>query len=87
MEILDEKKYNIITNKNMLPNDDEKPNKTSGLRIGFAALTTRGCTKEMAITLAYIIYNILKNASEDYNEEYKKEINKIICKLKQIETL
>jgi glycine hydroxymethyltransferase len=38
----------ITTNKNMIPNDTLTPGKTSGLRIGFAAVTTRGCTKEQA---------------------------------------
>ena len=36
----------ITTNKNMIPGDTLTPGKTSGLRIGFAAVTTRGCTKE-----------------------------------------
>ena len=69
--------YNITTNKNMLPNDIESPFETSGLRIGFAALTTRGCTPEIAITLAQIIFNILKNVSSDYNAEYLKQTDAI----------
>ncbi len=51
----------ITTNKNMLPNDDELPNVTSGLRIGFAAVTTRGCNSHHVFDLAYIIYNYLSN--------------------------
>ena len=38
-------KFGITTNKNMMPGDVFKPSETSGLRIGFAALTTRGCYK------------------------------------------
>ena len=45
----------ITTNKNMIPNDTLTPGKTSGLRIGFAAVTTRGCTKEQAQKVAVII--------------------------------
>ena len=45
----------------MLPNDDEKPSVTSGVRIGFAAVTTRGATKEDAIEIARIIDGYLKN--------------------------
>lgn len=56
-KLLDE--CNITTNKNMLPHDDEKPNVTSGLRIGFAAVTTRGCTTEMAAQIADVIYDVL----------------------------
>ena len=51
----------ITLNKNMLPNDDEKPSVTSGVRIGFAAVTTRGATKEDAIEIARIIDGYLKN--------------------------
>ena len=50
----------ITTNKNMLPNDTLKPNKTSGLRIGFAAVTTRGCTEDDAVKIATLIHNYLK---------------------------
>ena len=54
-------RINITTNKNMLPNDTLPPSETSGLRIGFAAATSRGCTKEDAIQIADIIYKCLKN--------------------------
>lgn len=50
---------NITTNKNMIPNDTLTPGKTSGLRLGFAAVTTRGCTKEQAEQVAVIIHNYL----------------------------
>lgn len=50
---------NVTTNKNMLPNDTLKPNKTSGLRIGFAAITTRGCNKAEAKKIAKLIHNYL----------------------------
>lgn len=51
---------NITTNKNMIPNDTEKPNKTSGLRIGFAALTTRNLLPRDAMIIARVIYDYLK---------------------------
>ena len=51
----------ITLNKNMRPNDDEKPSVTSGVRIGFAAVTTRGATKEDAFEIARIIDGYLKN--------------------------
>jgi glycine hydroxymethyltransferase len=53
---------NVTTNKNMLPNDTLKPNKTSGLRIGFAAVTTRGCSKQDAIKIASLIHGYLSNS-------------------------
>ena len=51
----------ITTNKNMIPGDTLTPGKTSGLRIGFAAVTTRGCTKEQAEQVALIIDGYLSN--------------------------
>ena len=50
----------ITTNKNMIPNDTLTPGKTSGLRIGFAAVTTRGCTEGQAREVARIINSYLK---------------------------
>ncbi len=66
---------NITTNKNMLPNDTLKPNKTSGLRIGFAAVTTRGCNREDAKKIAELIHKFLK-----------KLISKEVA-LKEVETI
>lgn len=51
---------NITTNKNMQPNDMLSPNETSGLRIGFAAPTTRGCTEEQARDIARLIDKVLR---------------------------
>lgn len=51
----------ITTNKNMIPGDRLSPKETSGLRIGFAAVTTRGCTKAQAAHIASIIYMYLGN--------------------------
>lgn len=55
----------ITTNKNMLPQDTLKPNETSGLRIGFAAATTRGCSIGQARNIASLIDRILKSKLED----------------------
>ena len=61
----------ITTNKNMIPNDTLSPAKTSGLRIGFAAVTTRGCTKEEAEQVAIIIDGYL---SKKLDKEKAKEL-------------
>ena len=45
----------ITTNKNMIPGDTLPPSKTSGLRIGCAAITTRGATAELCRKIATII--------------------------------
>lgn len=56
---------NVTTNKNMIPGDTLKPNKTSGLRIGFAAVTTRGCTSKDAKAIAKLIFDYLSNKITD----------------------
>ena len=65
----------ITTNKNMIPNDTLPPAKASGLRIGFAAMTTRGCTKEQAEQVAVIINNYLnKTISKEKAQSLVKEL-------------
>lgn len=76
---------NITTNKNMLPNDTLKPNKTSGIRIGFAAVTTRGCKKEEAIEIAKLIHNYLKDKITKDNA--LKTIKDITSRWKLIEEI
>ncbi|MFH0883048.1 MAG: serine hydroxymethyltransferase [bacterium] len=54
----------ITTNKNMVPGDTRSPFKTSGIRIGTPALTTRGMgTDEMKIIAAWIenVLNDIEN--------------------------
>lgn len=76
---------NITTNKNMIPNDTLSPKETSGLRIGFAAVTTRGCTKEQAKEIATIIDNFLRNNIN--TEQAKEKVKEIIQTWKIIEEI
>ncbi len=46
----------ITTNKNSIPNDPQKPTVTSGVRLGTAALTTRGMNTEDMDHIADLIY-------------------------------
>ncbi len=50
----------ITVNKNMIPGDKLSPKETSGLRIGLAAVTTRGCTQNDAEQIATLIHKFLK---------------------------
>ena len=75
----------ITTNKNMIPNDKLTPKETSGLRIGFAAITTRGCNKEVAIKIGELIHKVLsKKISE---EEAKNEVRSLTKSMKKIENI
>jgi len=50
----------ITVNKNAIPNDPQKPMVTSGIRIGSAALTTRGLGTDAARAIAHFIANVLE---------------------------
>lgn len=51
----------ITTNKNTIPFDTESPFVTSGVRIGTAAVTTRGFKEEEMVEIAKIMSKTLKN--------------------------
>ncbi len=75
----------ITTNKNMIPGDKLTPKETSGLRIGFAAVTTRGCTKEDAIEIAKLIYSFLKGEIDSNNA--KEKVRHITSNWKEIQNI
>lgn len=50
----------IYTNKNMIPNDPRKPMDPSGLRVGTAALTTRGFNEAEIKTVAELMVRTLR---------------------------
>lgn len=75
----------ITTNKNMIPGDKLSPKETSGLRIGFAAVTTRGCDKENAKEIAELIFNYLSNKIS--TEEARKKVIFMTSKWKEIQNL
>ncbi len=71
-------KINITTNKNTIPNDTESPFKTSGLRIGTPAMTTRGFTNEDFEEVGIIIIEALRNKD---NEEVLDNLRKQVLRL------
>lgn len=75
-------KINITVNKNSIPNDTLPPTKTSGIRIGTPAMTTRGFKEEEFKIIANIIYNYLKGDYHDDKKtnDYIKEIEKLTMK-------
>ncbi len=75
----------ITTNKNMIPNDTLTPGKTSGLRIGFAAVTTRGCTKEQAEEVAIIIHKYLSKEIDD--KKARELVSNLVSNWEQIQDI
>lgn len=72
-KVLDE--VGITVNKNTIPYDPESPFVTSGIRIGTAAVTTRGFGLEEMDEIAAIIGLALKNSdSEQALEEARQRV-------------
>lgn len=67
----------ITVNKNTIPNEQRSPFVTSGIRIGTAAVTTRGFNKEDMVTIAEIINDALCN--ESVTEEQLRTRVKALC--------
>ena len=55
----------ITVNKNAVPFDPEKPFVTSGIRIGTAALTTRGMKEDAMRTIAGVIADVLESPDDE----------------------
>jgi glycine hydroxymethyltransferase len=70
-------KAHITINKNMVPFDDKSPFITSGIRIGSAAITTRGMMEEQMDTVVQYIDDVLMNLDNEtrINETGKKVID------------
>ena len=78
-EILDS--VNITCNKNTIPNETESPSKTSGIRLGSPAMTTRGFKEEEFIKVGEFIAKALKNKDNlEVLEEIKNEVIKLTDK-------
>ena len=70
---------NITANKNTVPFDPESPFVTSGLRLGTAALTTRGFDKNAFIEIGNIIADRLLNPENQIIEKSCKERVLALC--------
>jgi glycine hydroxymethyltransferase len=72
-------KAEITVNKNMVPFDDKSPFVTSGIRVGTAAITTRGLVEEDMETIVALIDKVLMNhTDEDVIEEVAVEVNEMM---------
>ncbi len=69
-------KADITINKNMVPFDDKSPMVTSGMRIGTAAMTTRGLKESDMEQIVVYIDKVLMNHNDDATlATIKEEIN------------
>lgn len=71
----------ITVNKNTIPYDPKSPFVTSGVRMGTAALTTRGMKKEEMMQIAEVISAVLKSKGDSVVLEKAKETTKSICEV------
>ena len=76
---------NVTTNKNMIPGDKLSPKETSGLRIGFAAITTRGCNENDACEIGELIHLYL--SKQISKEEAMQKVKGIVSGWKIIENI
>lgn len=63
----------ITCNKNTIPYDPESPFVTSGLRLGTAAVTTRGFDAQAMAEIARTIALVLKNPSDESKQNEARE--------------
>lgn len=55
----------ITVNKNMVPFDDRSAFQTSGIRLGTAAITTRGAKEDLMVLIAELIERVLDNPTDE----------------------
>lgn len=70
----------ITANKNTVPNDPQSPFVTSGIRLGAAAVTTRGFDEVAMTEVAYIISEAIKNSDNEDKLKELRERSLALCK-------
>lgn len=72
-------KAEITVNKNMVPFDDKSPFVTSGIRVGTAAITTRGLVEADMETIVALIDKVLTNHTDEaVIEEVANEVDEMM---------
>ena len=72
-------KADITVNKNMVPFDTQSPFVTSGIRIGTAAITTRGLQSSDCLQLVDWIDTIINNIdNENVIDEVRRKVNRFM---------
>jgi len=74
-------KADITVNKNMVPFDDKSPFVTSGIRVGTAAITTRGVKEKEIVRIVELMDKVITNKdNEAIIEEVRDEVNEMMEK-------
>ena len=74
-------KADITVNKNMVPFDDKSPFVTSGIRVGTAAITTRGVKEAEIVKIVELLDRVITNKdNETIIEEVRDEVNELMEK-------
>lgn len=72
-------KADITVNKNMVPFDDKSPFVTSGIRVGTAAITTRGLKETDMAGIVDLIDEVIMNFEDEaVLEAVKTKVNKMM---------
>ena len=80
-KLLDE--AGITCNKNTIPFDPEKPFVTSGIRLGSAAMTTRGFGEQEFKQVALWIAQVLKNPQKENIQKIHEQVMALTAKYPQ----
>jgi len=72
-------KAHITVNKNMVPFDDQSPFVTSGIRVGTAALTTRGLNEQHMVQIVDLIDEVILNyENEEALQAVGEKVNEMM---------
>jgi len=72
-------KADITVNKNMVPFDDKSPFITSGIRVGTAAVTTRGLKETDMQIIVDLLDEVINNfENEEVLESVAKKVNNLM---------
>ncbi len=71
----------ITVNKNMVPYDDRSPFVTSGIRIGTAAITTRGLKEKHMVKIVELINEVINHPDDKtYLKKVRNKVNQLMAK-------
>jgi glycine hydroxymethyltransferase len=74
-------KADITVNKNMVPFDDKSPFVTSGIRVGTAAVTTRGFKEKEMEKIVELIDSVINSPESEQNiKKVRKKVNELTAK-------